>query len=173
MIKTQKAIYDFHRKHNFPVGLSIVPNKGMDKIAMWILIKITLFTAKICFRYWKFTGKNKELFYRFHLMLEELGELMEEMNEGNELKICDGLSDLIYVVIGTAVAFKIPTKEIMEEVCHSNSLKQVRNPETNIRLRGAKGKGPKWCPPNFEMALKLGRIRLTEEGQTHSGGYKC
>ncbi|GAG05654.1 unnamed protein product, partial [marine sediment metagenome] len=155
-------IYDFHRKHQFPHSLFLKANRGISKIVMKVLIKYTLRIAKVAFKYWKLTGKQNESFYRFHLMSEELAELMTGINEGDELQASDGLGDLLYVVIGTSVAYWLPTDEIIQEVCKSNLLKAPRDPITNVRLRN---KGKDWRPPNFKEALEKGRIRLISERQ--------
>ena len=162
MIETQKAIYDFHKKHQFPYSLFLKANKGISKFLMKFLIKIIFLIANISLRYWKCNGKKNESFYRFHLMAEELAELMIGINEGDELKASDGLGDLLYVVIGTAVSYWLPTKEIMQEVCNSNATKAARDPVTNPRLRD---KGVNWQRPNFAKALKEGRKRLRKEHQ--------
>lgn len=162
MIETQKAIYDFHKKHQFPYCLFLRTNKKIPRVIMWILIQIIFSVAKIAIRYWKMSNRKNESFYRLHLMSEELAELMTGINEGDELKASDGLGDLLYVVIGTAVSYWLPTKEIMEEVCYSNSLKAPRDPITNPRLRD---KGKNWKRPDFVKALKIGRERLRQEKQ--------
>jgi len=162
MIETQKAIYEFHKKHQFPYCLFLKANKGFSNFLMKFLIKLTFIVAEISIRYWKCDKKKNESFYRFHLMAEELAEFMTGINEGNELKASDGLGDLLYVVIGTAVSYWLPSKEIMEEVCNSNATKAPRNPITNPRLRN---KGKDWQPPNFKRALLIGRERLKKENQ--------
>ena len=161
MIETQRAIYKFHKKHKYPYNLPIIANTGIDKISMFILVKLTFIVAKICYFYWKHTGKEKEMFYRFHLISEELAETMDYMNKGNILGICDGFGDLTYVVIGTAVSYKLPAKEIIDEICKSNATKEPRNLKTNIRLRD---KGKSYQPPNIKEALikGLNRIELEE-----------
>jgi len=164
MIDSQKAIYNFHKKHQFPYCLFLRTNKKFSKIVMKLFIKIIFLIAKISLKYWQYTGKKEkfESFYRLHLMAEELAELMTGINEGDKLKTADGLGDLLYVVIGTAVTYWLPTKEIMEEVCYSNSLKSPRDPVTNPRLRD---KGKNWRRPDFTKAILNGRERLRQEKQ--------
>lgn len=157
MKKTQQAILEFHKKHGFPFYISLKPNKGFSRLLMWLLCKITLAVSKVCYRYWKLTGANKECFYRFHLMTEELSELMVGVNKGDEISIGDGLGDLLYVTIGTGVTYCIPVDEVIKEVCHSNSLKAARNKNKNLRLRD---KGAKYRPPNIKKAIEKGRMRL-------------
>lgn len=162
MIETQKSIYEFHRKHKFPTNLPLTGNYGFSKWFMKLLCKSLLLISKVCFKYWKLTSKKNESFYRFHLMTEELAETMIPINEGNVLQTCDGLGDLLYVVIGTAVAYKLPAKEISDEVCRSNNTKAPRNPVKNMRLRN---KGANFNPPDFVKVLIKGTQRLKEERQ--------
>jgi hypothetical protein len=162
MIETQKAIYEFHKKHKFPINLPLKPNKGLSKIIMIVLCKMLRSTSKLCFLYWKHTGKTNESFYRFHLMAEELAELMLHINKGEVLGTCDGLGDLLYVVIGTAVAYRLPAKEVSDEVCRSNETKAPRDPKNNTRLRN---KGKDFSPPDFMLVLAKGRQRLRKEKQ--------
>jgi hypothetical protein len=162
MIETQKSIYEFHRKHQFPCSLPLIANKGLDKFIMKFLCKLTLLISKFCIKYWKFRGKENESFYRFHLISEELAETMEPINNGELFKVCDGLGDLLYVVLGTFVTYRLPAKEIEMEICSSNNTKSARNLKTNLRLRN---KGENFKPPNFEKVLEVGLKRLTKEKQ--------
>lgn len=165
MIETQKSIYEFHKKHQFSYSLALKANKRVSKIIMFILCKATRFISKLCFKYSRFVKNDintMESFYRFHLMLEELAELMLHINKGELEGTCDGLGDLIYVVIGTAVSYHLPAKEIIEEVCRSNDTKAPRDPKNNARLRN---KGDNYSPPNFNKVIWEGEKRLYHEGQ--------
>jgi len=161
MQQTQKAIYNFHKKHKFPVNISLRSNRKIDWLLLYFINRIILFLSKLAIQYWKITKTKNESFYRIHLILEELSEMLEAINNGNEIKIADGLGDLLYVVIGTAVVYQLPAKEIIEEVCKSNKTKKLRT-KNNIRMRD---KGKNWLPPNFAKAIKEGRKRLLQENQ--------
>lgn len=64
---------------------------------------------------------NKSLHaLRARLMLEELGETLQGMLRGDPVETADGLADLCYVVIGTAVAYGIPLPGVFEEVQRAN-----------------------------------------------------
>lgn len=93
--------------------------------------------------------------YRAHLMLEELGELIEAMGDRKEAKFADGVADLLYVVVGTSETFGIPTDSVVSEICKSNSTKQKRRPE-DPRI---KNKGVDFLPPDVVGAIKKGRAR--------------
>lgn len=60
---------------------------------------------------------------RAHLMCEELGELLAAMAAGDEVTALDGYADLLYVVIGTGVAFDWPLLGAFAEAHASNMTK--------------------------------------------------
>jgi hypothetical protein len=86
---------------------------------------------------------------RAQIMIEELGETIEGLANRDEVATLDGLSDLIFVAVGTAVAFDLPVKAGIREVCFSNLTKAVRRPG-DVRLRD---KGTSYVPPNLELRL--------------------
>ncbi len=153
---TQQKVTEFHAKHKFPLRIELIANKGIHWVIMWILVKLTLLLSQVAIKHWKLFKSKPESFYRFHLMLEELSEMMEGINNGDEIKTADGLGDTLYVVIGTASCYWLPADEISRVVCHSNSTKQVRT-KTNIRLRD---KGADWKPPDIAGAIVKGRKRM-------------
>jgi hypothetical protein len=108
---------------------------------------------------WKHTGENNEMIYRAHLILEELAEMCIGLSDGDEHQAADGIGDLLYVVVGSGVAFKLPCHELSEEVCSSNATKQPRT-AANYRLRD---KGKNYVPPDFEKALRIGKERIEED----------
>lgn len=165
MIEAQKSVYEFHRKHKFPYSLELNPIKGIPRIACWLLCKATVLLSKVAMFFgkrYKHDENILEMFWRFHLCLEELAEAMMHINEGDVAGTCDGLGDLLFVVIGNFVSYRLPVKEILEEVCKSNDTKQPRQAKDDIRLRN---KGDSFVPPNFGKALVVGLERLTKEKQ--------
>jgi len=141
------------------------PNYGASRIACWLLCKATVRLSKVALflaKRYKHDENVLECFWRFHLCLEELAEAMRHINEGDIAGTCDGLGDLLFVVIGNFVSYRLPAHEIIEEICKSNDTKRVRKPEDDIRLRS---KGSSFQPPNFGKALAVGLERLTEEKQ--------
>lgn len=60
---------------------------------------------------------------RMRLMMEELGELASAMHANDAVQVADGLADLLYVVVGTAIAYDFPINEIFREVHESNMSK--------------------------------------------------
>lgn len=62
---------------------------------------------------------------RLRLMMEELGELATAMHEKNLLEVADGLCDLLYVTVGTAVEYGLGPvlDQLFAEVHRSNMTK--------------------------------------------------
>lgn len=84
---------------------------------------------------------------RAHLLIEELGETLIAMGGGRELDTLDGLTDLLYVLIGAAITFDLPLCEAFNEVHSSNMTKSATGP----RLRD---KGSNYRPPQLAKVLK-------------------
>jgi predicted HAD superfamily Cof-like phosphohydrolase len=94
---------------------------------------------------------------RAHLIIEETGELIRAMAIGDEIEMLDAMSDLMYVVIGTAVMYDLPLPEAFEEVHESNMTKtKMPSDPHGERLRD---KGPNYIPPNLEKVWIEHRYR--------------
>jgi NTP pyrophosphatase (non-canonical NTP hydrolase) len=118
-------------------------------------------TASILMRGWAQTliGLSKEMeqyvdkedkrFLRIHLLTEELGELCEAMANGNEVPALDGITDLLYVLIGTAVTFDWPLPDSFWEV-HASNMTKTRKSDDPGRIRD---KGPDFQPPDLKGVL--------------------
>jgi len=63
------------------------------------------------------------------LIRNKSDELIASMLKGDLVGIADGLADVLYVVIGTAVAYGIDIQEVFDEVHRSNLSKTVWNEE--------------------------------------------
>ena len=63
------------------------------------------------------------------LIKNKSDELVASMLKGDLVGVADGIADVLYVVIGTAVAYGINIKEIFDEVHRSNLSKTVWNEE--------------------------------------------
>lgn len=69
-------------------------------------------------------GQNTSLTgFRVRLMLEELGELVQAMGCGDLVQTADGIADLLYVVVGTAITFGMDLPAVWAEVQRSNMAK--------------------------------------------------
>lgn len=92
---------------------------------------------------------------RIHLMTEELAEFITSVTDPNlsdfdrELLALDALSDLQYVVSGTAHVADLPLKESFAIVHASNMTKDVKRPG-EVRVTG---KGANYMPPNLAPLL--------------------
>jgi len=95
--------------------------------------------------------------YRAALMMEELGETLIALANKDIIETADGLTDLLYVVVGTFVTFGLPMAKLFEEVHDSNMTKK---PPTSDDPR-MRDKGTGYKPPDIEGVLKIGRwLRL-------------
>lgn len=87
---------------------------------------------------------------RLRLMMEELGELAEAIHTGDLVQIADGLADLEYVTVGTAIAFGIPHEEVFREVHRSNMTK----PALDEHNKGGKVSKEGYEPPQIATILE-------------------
>jgi len=93
MNKEQKMVLDFHRKNGFTINESPIL---IDE------------------RLWKI---------RHDHTLDELEELQVAHHQGNLVGVADALSDLIYFLYGTAVAYGIDLEPVFDEIHRSNMTK--------------------------------------------------
>lgn len=88
---------------------------------------------------------------RMNLINEETAELYVNMLADNLVGVADGLADLLYVVLGTAVEYGIDIEPIFNEVHRSNMTK----------VGGTKRYDGKWIKPSnyspadIESLLKI------------------
>lgn len=98
---------------------------------------------------------------RYNLMHEELQEFVLAANrsviaghlysEADVLEqVADALADLMYVTIGTAVAFGIDIQSVWETVHESNMSKFI---DGHRRDDGKWMKGPSWRPPHIREVI--------------------
>lgn len=90
-----------------------------------------------------------ERLMRMQLMCEELGEIAKAMAHKDSIALCDGVADLTYVVVGTAVVYRLPLEELFDEVHHSNMTKDVVR-----HAHGVKGKGENFIPPDIAGVIQ-------------------
>jgi len=97
-------------------------------------------------------GETDQRVLRAHLMIEELGELIGAMGNCDEVETLDGVADLTYVVVGTAVTFDLPLPAAFVEVHKSNMTKQcMPDDPAKDRLRD---KGPDYVPADLKKVLE-------------------
>jgi predicted HAD superfamily Cof-like phosphohydrolase len=96
---------------------------------------------------------------RAHLMIEELAETVGALADGrDEIALLDGLTDLLYVLLGTAAIYDLPLEEAFLEVHRSNMTKE-KQPDDAAANRVRK-KGPNYSPPDLKRVLELHRGRV-------------
>lgn len=100
---------------------------------------------------------------RAHLMVEELGEAIIAMGEGDYVTMLDGLSDLLYVIFGTAVVFDMPLPEAFIEV-HLSNMTKVRQKDDKSSAR-VRQKGQEFKPPDLEKVIEQYQNRTRTNSQ--------
>src|SRR5574343_277690 len=91
---------------------------------------------------------------RGDLITEEYSETLRALHYGDIVALADGLADLIYVCVGTALEYGIPLDRVWDEVQRSNMAKV--DPITGLVRRREDGKILKpdgWQPPEIEKAV--------------------
>lgn len=83
---------------------------------------------------------------RFRLMDEEHDEVVEAINYGDRVQIAKELCDLVYVAVGTAVAFGIPFAECFSALQFSNMSKIREDGTADFREDGKVLKGVDFRP---------------------------
>lgn len=91
---------------------------------------------------------------RIDLLHEEFREVVQAIGAEDIEEIADGLADLIYVCVGTALEFGIPLDRVWAEVQRANMAKA--DPATGKVRKREDGKVLKpegWIPPDIAAAL--------------------
>jgi len=85
---------------------------------------------------------------RLHLMIEELGDISRALNENDVVKLADGICDMLYVVIGTAVEAGLgPILHLLFDEVHRSNMTKDLGPKHEGH-RGAV-KGSRFEPPQL------------------------
>lgn len=87
---------------------------------------------------------------RYSLIDEELTELWEAFQSRNIIETADAITDLLVVVLGTAVACGIDIQPCWDEVHRSNMTKFI---DGHRREDGKWVKGPSYSPANLQPIL--------------------
>lgn len=91
---------------------------------------------------------------RARLLAEETEELLAAMRAGDVVEVADACADLVYVVLGTALAYGLPFAPVWREVQRSNMAKI--GPDGRV-VRDAEGKVMKpagWSAPDVDGVLR-------------------
>jgi len=89
---------------------------------------------------------------RADLITEEYSELMEALGNDDLIEAVDAMCDLIYVVLGTAVAAGVELIPAWYEV-HGSNMQKAHGP---VGENGKRLKPPDWEPPDIEDAIRRG-----------------
>lgn len=143
----------FHEKHGFPVGRSSALHEEYDSSTIQlntIATKLKSISKNILEEALHTQECMDARMYRTHLMLEELGEMIQGMADADGVAVLDGGMDLLFVLMGTlGTTYDFPVDEAWEEVCKSNESKQVRQ-VGDARMRD---KGPDYIAPDLDKIL--------------------
>ena len=142
-------VREFHEKYGFPLDKPIVVKDRLQysyHVIGDILINLAKSIEKEAV---DLQDQGDPLLYRVHLMIEELGELIKAISKNHDVEIFDGLIDLCYVVVGTAITFGFPLNKGFEEV-HKSNMTKAHPSEAGTRMRN---KGEKFEPPDLEVLL--------------------
>lgn len=93
---------------------------------------------------------------RISLMTEELlgsGELAESIRNLDLVGIADGIADLLYVTLGTAVSYGLDAEALVAEAHRSNMSKLGADGEPIYREDGKVLKGPNFFEPDFASVI--------------------
>lgn len=129
----------FHEKHDFPVGEELRP--PIDELKTELLGYAD--AVETLGKRLRAQSSTREV--RCGLVLEEAGEMVRGLANGDPVETLDALSDLIYVVVGTAVSYGLPLNAGFQEIHRSNMTKAKRLPDD----RTLKQKGKTYEPPNL------------------------
>jgi len=109
---------------------------------------------------------------RAKLMASELGEVIAALAASDQEDLADGLADLEYVVVGTAVVYDVPLGHVFDEVHKSNMTKS--NVAESVRNHsGDRGKGPGYVPPVFSAVtpenVRCAKLQVGDQVATMDG----
>lgn len=95
--------------------------------------------------------------FRCALIREENDELRRAFDTNDIIEVADGLGDLLYVVLGTAVACGIDLEPVFQEIHRSNATKLVKDGDGNFSLTknhlGKVLKPDSYSPPNLQPII--------------------
>jgi len=86
--------------------------------------------------------------FRMDLLMEEVLEYVRGVGRGDIVEIADGLADLVYVAVGTAVVYGIPFDKVFAEI-HRSNMTKTNNPDLAKLV-----KGPDYEPPRIREILE-------------------
>ena len=92
---------------------------------------------------------------RLRILDEERGELSEAIADRDLVEVADALTDMAYLVYGTALEFGIDLNPSFREVHRSNMSKLGEDGKPILRADGKILKGPNFTLPDLEAIIEL------------------
>lgn len=90
---------------------------------------------------------------RMDLIREEYEELIKAIQENDLVEVADGLADLVYVAVGTAISYGIPFDRVFREVHGSNMTKTAVKATAGEKYGTKTPKGPDFIAPHIMTIL--------------------
>ena len=125
----ENALREFHRAYGLPIGDKARSFSGNN-------------TA---------TSPTRKL--RQNLLDEEIWEYWRAESDNDIVEIADALADIVYVAVGTAIAYGVPFDKVFAEVHRSNMSKLDKDGKPIYREDGKVMKGENYEPPNIRKVL--------------------
>ncbi len=94
---------------------------------------------------------KKDQGLRQSLIAEEFLEVTQAMADEDLVAIADGICDLIYILVGTAIEYGIDLEPIWHDVHRTNMLKEGGATRADGKIIKPAG----WLPPDVSTLLKL------------------
>jgi len=139
-----KAVREFNKKHGFPLDQPFGRKDVHTTTLLLSQSKILRTLSDTAEAHWRMVGDLRAR--STHLILQEVGELLEALAFGDSLAALDALADTTYVVTGCALTFDWPLAEALTEVHRSNMSKSAS-------VDPLHPKGPNFTPPNLQLVL--------------------
>lgn len=124
-----EMVEEFHEVYGVPIGVE--PNKESVELRDDLIYEEY---SEVQREFFPFTGLSDE----------------PDWENIDKKKLTKELADLMYVVIGTAITFGLPLKEVFEEVHKSNMSKLGLDGKPVYREDGKVLKGPNYKEPDLE-----------------------
>lgn len=170
----REMVADFHRKNDFAESVPFPDVRAHGDDGARLRLRLTTL-AGVMLEYAKMLStaeyKDEEmklLATRVHLIVEEAGETIQAIADGDMLKAFDGTLDSAYVNVGFCVTYGLPFDEGFEEVHRSNMTKQRQ--ATDPEGHRCRDKGPDFKPPNLQAIKRIRDARF--EGH-RTAKYEC
>ena len=151
----QQMVAGFHRKFGFAMNfeLSEMNSENDFELGQWGMRLLDL-SRELKNRAMELMDNGDPRLYRFYHKVEELGELAIAMGKRDEVETADALGDLQYLLLGDAVTFNIPMKEIFAEIHRSNMTKTRKSDDTRMKDRSSESGFEEPC---LKWAIMKGR----------------